>query len=343
MLIVSLLPFAIFWGITLRETNQRVNTETEKLMAQTAKGLVEQVDAWIDNNVSVLRTAADIPEIISMEPDKQEPVLKAIQKEHPWMYLVFTVDASGMNVARDDGKPLRDYSDRQYYKDAISGKKLSWQTLIGKTSKKPALVLAVPIKDGERLVGVIAAAMTIDVISNSIANWRQGDTGFAFLVDEKGFVVSHPNKQYVIKRRNLNSHPLIASFRKKGWRTITTNFNNSKNETAFGHVRSNNYGWALALQQQEREVFAAYKRTQEFALILLAGTIILVLIISWFSARAIVTPIRKLTDAAERMSLGELNVKIDVKSKDEIGLLAQAVGRMQTSLRLAMNRLRRKR
>jgi methyl-accepting chemotaxis protein len=343
MLIVSLLPFAIFWGITLRETNQRVNTETEKLMAQTAKGLGEQVDAWIDNNVSVLRTAANLSAIMSMDREEQEPVLKAIQKEHPWMYLVFTVDADGMNVARNDGNPLKDYSDRQYYKDAISGKKLSWQTLIGKTSKKPALVLAVPIKDGERLVGVIAAAMNIDVISNSVANWRQGDTGFAFLVDEKGFVVSHPNKQYVVKRRNLNSHPLIASFRQKGWRTITTNFNTTNNETAFGHVRSNNYGWALALQQQENEVFAAYKRTQEFALILLASTIVLVLIIAWFSARAIVTPIMKLTDAAERMSLGELNVKIDVKSKDEIGLLAQAVGRMQTSLRLAMNRLRRKR
>jgi methyl-accepting chemotaxis protein len=343
MLIVSLLPFAIFWGITLRETNQRVNTETEKLMAQTAKGLGEQVDAWIDNNVSVLRTAANLSAIMSMDREEQEPVLKAIQKEHPWMYLVFTVDADGMNVARNDGNPLKDYSDRQYYKDAISGKKLSWQTLIGKTSKKPALVLAVPIKDGERLVGVIAAAMNIDVISSSVANWRQGDTGFAFLVDEKGFVVSHPNKQYVVKRRNLNSHPLIASFRQKGWRTITTNFNTTNNETAFGHVRSNNYGWALALQQQESEVFAAYKRTQEFALILLASTIVLVLIIAWFSARAIVTPIMKLTDAAERMSLGELNVKIDVKSKDEIGLLAQAVGRMQTSLRLAMNRLRRKR
>ena len=150
-------------------------------------------------------------------------------------------------------------------------------------------------------------------------------------------------RQYVSKRKNLNSHPLIAGFRKKGWRTISSNFNATNNEAAFGHVRSNNYGWALVLQQQEGEVFAAYNRTQEFALILLASTIVLVLIIAWFSARAIVTPIMKLTDAAERMSLGELNVKIDVKSKDEIGLLALAVGRMQTSLRLAMNRLRRKR
>ena len=343
MLIVSLLPFAIFWGITLRETNQRVRTETEKLMAQTAKGLGEQVDAWIDNNVAVLRTAANLAQITSMNREEQEPVLKAIQKEYPWMYLVFTVGPDGMNVARDDDKALKDYSDRQYYKDVIAGKKLSWQTLIGKTSKKPALVLAVPIKSGDRLVGVIAAAMNIDVISSNIANWRQGDSGHAFLVDEKGFVISHPNKQYVSKRKNLNSHPLIAGFRKKGWRTITSNFNETSGQPTFGHVRSNNYGWALVLQQQEGEVFAAYNRTQEFALILLASTIVLVLIIAWFSARAIVTPIRKLTDAAERMSLGELNVKIDVKSKDEIGLLAQAVGRMQTSLRLAMNRLRRKR
>jgi methyl-accepting chemotaxis protein len=343
MLIVSLLPFAIFWGITLRETNQRVRTETEKLMAQTAKGLGEQVDAWIDNNVAVLRTAANLAEITSMNREEQEPVLRAIQQEYPWMYLVFTVGLDGMNVARDDGNALKDYSDRQYYKDVIAGKKLSWQTLIGKTSQKPALVLAVPIKTGDRLVGVIAAAMTVDEISSNIANWRQGDTGLAFLVDEKGFVVSHPNKQYVSKRKNLNSHPLIAGFRKKGWRTITSNFNETDGQPAFGHVRSNNYGWALVLQQQEGEVFAAYNRTQEFALLLLVSTIVLVFIISWFSARAIVTPIRKLTDAAERMSLGELNVKIDVKSKDEIGLLAQAVGRMQTSLRLAMNRLRRKR
>jgi methyl-accepting chemotaxis protein len=310
MLIVSLLPFAIFWGITLRETNQRIRTETEKLLAQTSKGLGEQVDAWINNNVSVLRTVANLDEITSMSREEQEPILKAIQKEYPWMYLVFTLGADGMNVARDDGKSLKNYSDRQYYKDVIGGKKLSWQTLIGKTSKKPALVLAVPIKRGDRLVGVIAAAMTIDVISENIANWRQGNTGFAFLVDEKGFVVSHPNKQYVSKRKNLNGHPLIAGFRKKGWRTITSNFNATDGETAFGHVRSNNYGWALVLQQQEGEVFAAYNRTQEFALILLASTVVLVLIIAWFSARAIVTPIMKLTDAAERMSLGELNVKM---------------------------------
>jgi methyl-accepting chemotaxis protein len=343
MLIVSLLPFAIFWGITLRETNERIRTDTEALMAQTARGLGNQVDGWINNNVSILRTAAKLPEIIFMEGEQQRPILKTIQKQYPWMYLVFTVGTDGMNISRSDDVPLKDYSDRQYYKSIMHGKNLSWQTLIGKTSKKPSLVLAVPILSGNQTVGVMAAAMTVDDISKNIATWKTGKTGFAFLVDEKGYVISHPNRQYVAKRKNLNSHPLIANYRKKGWTTITTRFDMPNEQSALGHVRSNNYGWALALQQEEREVFSALNRVQKFALTLLGCTILLVSVIAWFSARAIVTPVMKLTDAAERMSLGELNVKIDIKSRDEIGLLAQAIGRMQTSLRLAMNRLRRKR
>jgi methyl-accepting chemotaxis protein len=343
MLIVSLLPFAIFWGITLRETNERIRTDTETLMAQTASGLENQINGWINNNVAILRTAAKLPEIQSMDGIVQKPILETIQRQYPWMYLVFTVGTDGVNVARSDDVPLKDYSDRQYYKDIIRGKGLSWQTLIGKTSKKPALVLSVPIKTADLTVGVMAAAMTVDDISKSIATWKKGKTGHAFLVDEKGFVVAHPNRQFVAARKNLNSHPLIANYRKKGWTTITTRFDNENNKPALGHVRSNNYGWALAMQQEDTEVFAALNRMQKFALTLLGCTILLVSVIAWFSARAIVTPVMKLTDAAERMSLGELNVKIDIKSRDEIGLLAQAIGRMQTSLRLAMNRLRRKR
>ena len=343
MLFISLVPFLSFWYLSLRETNERIRSDTEDLMKQTAEGLGTQVEEWIKNHEKILRMHARLPEIISMQRERQEPFLRTINQEYPYIYLAFTVGIDGINVARSDDVPLKDYSDRQYYKDVVKGKTLSWQTLVGKTSKKPALVLAVPIKSEDKLVGVMAAAMNVDDISQNIATWKEGNTGRAFLVDEKGFVIAHPIKQYAATRKNLNTHPLIVNFRKRGWTTITTRFTNSKGNQSLGHVRSTKKGWALVLQQEEDEVFEALNRMQEFALILLASTVVLVTLIAYLSARAIVTPVRKLTDAAERMSLGELNVIIDVKSKDEIGLLAQAIGRMQTSLRLAMNRLRRKR
>ncbi|MBI5581789.1 MAG: zinc-ribbon domain-containing protein [Deltaproteobacteria bacterium] len=343
MLLVSILPFSILWFLTFREANERTRSDSEALMVQTAKGLGDQVDGWIRGNFSTLRMAASLPEVVSMNREQQDPVLKAIGREYPYMYLIFTVGPNGMNIARSDNQPLVSYADRQYYRDIMAGKAVSWQTVTGRTSKIPALVVAVPIRDGNQVVGVLAAAMTVEDISKKTATWKMGATGFAFLLDEQGNVVSHPQQQYAETRENLNNTPLISAFRKKGWTSITTPFAGDNGQTAIGHARSNSYGWVLAMQQNENEIFETLDIIQNFALTLLAVTVLLVVAIAWFSARALVTPIMKLTDAAERMSLGELNVKIDVKSRDEIGLLAQAIGRMQTSLRMAMSRLKKKR
>jgi methyl-accepting chemotaxis protein len=66
-----------------------------------------------------------------------------------------------------------------------------------------------------------------------------------------------------------------------------------------------------------------------------------VAIIAWFSARSISKPILEMTDAATRMSLGDLDVEINIESRDEIGMLAKSIVRMQTSLAYAMKRLKK--
>jgi len=172
MLIVSLVPLLIFAGITMKQTNDRLRNDTERLMALTGSDIVSNVDEWIDKNVRVLKALAVMPDIISMTREKQEPLLKAVGKEYPWMYLVFTVGPDGMNVARQDDKPLLDYSDRDYYKAVIGGKDIAWQTAIGKTSKKPALIMAVPIKRDDTTIGVMAMAATIEDLSKLVAIWK---------------------------------------------------------------------------------------------------------------------------------------------------------------------------
>ena len=342
MLAVSLVPLSLLWGINYSTSSARIQGDTELLMAQTAEGLGRQVDEWIDKNIRLLKLAAQMPEIRSMDKGRQEGVLKSIHEEYPWMYLVFTLDQTGMNLARNDGNPLTDYSDRQYFKEVAAGKTLSWQTLIGKTSMKPALVMATPIMQRDKVVGVMAAAMTIDDITDNIAGWKKGETGFAFLVDESNKIVAHPNQEYVLQQKDLGKHPLLASFRAVG-KSQTLLFQEANpGAVTLGHMVGLNNGWALAIQQQESEVFAALQKDKLFALVLLVITVIVVVALSLFTSRAMVTPIKKLTGIAERMSLGELDVKITISSRDEIGQLAQAIARMQNSLRLAMNRFRKR-
>ncbi len=65
-----------------------------------------------------------------------------------------------------------------------------------------------------------------------------------------------------------------------------------------------------------------------------------VVLLALFFARAITQPIAQLIHVTERISLGQLDVKIEVNRKDEIGELALAVRRMEASLQAALERLR---
>jgi methyl-accepting chemotaxis protein len=276
-----------------------------------------------------------------MNAAAQEPILKTIAANYPWKYLVFTVNAAGMNLARNDGLPLTDYSDRQYYKDVVIGQKpFAWQTLIGRTTKKPALILAVPIKQGDNIVGALCSAMHVEAISDYIVNWRKGQTGFAFLVDQTGKVVAHQIDEFSKTEKNLSAHPLVAGFKPGG---VGLQRYDEKDAAKVGFIRETKWNWKVAIQQDEDEVFALSRQANLFALILLSATVVLVLVVATLSGRAIVRPIKQLTETAEKISTGDLEVQIDVKSTNEIGELAAAIGRMQDSIRIAIARLRRTR
>ena len=339
MLVVSLVPLVIFAGIIVKQTNDNIRNDTEKLMAVTASDMVSNVEEWTDKNVRVLRALAKMPDIMSMRRERQEPLLKAVSQEYPWMYLVFTVGPDGMNVARNDDNPLIDYSDRDYYKEIMGGKDLAWQTLIGKTSKKPALVMAVPIKQDNLAIGVMAMAATIEDLSKLVATWKQGKTGFAFLIDEKGRVVSHQIEEYVVQQMNLNNYPLIAAFN-QGQKGVI--YFSDRGVSRAGYAKKTKYGWTLGMQQDTRETFKVLRETMNFTYILLGITAFVVGLFAWVLGRTIGTPIKKLTDVAERISVGDMGAEIKIKSKDEIGNLAEAISRMQDSLRLAIERLRRR-
>ncbi len=72
-------------------------------------------------------------------------------------------------------------------------------------------------------------------------------------------------------------------------------------------------------------------------------TVALVIFLAIVFAMRMAKPILHLTDVANRISLGELNVPIEITSTDEIGDLADALRRMQASLRKAIQRLQRRR
>ncbi|MCP4160417.1 MAG: response regulator [Deltaproteobacteria bacterium] len=323
MLIISLGPLSAFFFSIYSEIISRIKQDTEILMTETTGALLENIDGWIDTNVRVLRTASKQSSIISMDKEKQTEILKTIQNEYPWIYLVFTIDKDGVNLARSDDEALKNYSDRDYFKEIKSGKNLAWQTLVGKTSLKPALVLALPIFRDGRFTGVIAAAMTTDTISRNVVTWKNGKSGFAFLLDEKNKIIAHPEEKYVLEEKNLSDHPFIKLNKNRTKNFLEFEYANGHRK--IGSLKKNDLDWSLILEQEKEEVYKTLSNFERFMYLVFLYTVLIVSIISWLFAKISVTPFLKMTDEAEKREKSLETRLQKVRKMEAIGTFAGGI------------------
>jgi methyl-accepting chemotaxis protein len=336
-LIVGLVPLALFGAITLVEQGGRIRRDAGQSLRSNAERIASQVDEWVDKNVRVLQAAAGLPSIAGMQHDDQTKVVTAIKRAYPWMYLVFTISSTGANVARSDTQPLVDYGDRQYFKDVVAGNDLAWESVVSKTTHKPALILAVPIRVNGATVGVLAAGTTIEDMSRIVVNWKTGSTGYAFLVDEHSKVIAHPIEEYAVSQRRLPDHPLVAAFVADG-KPHFSQFSDQGAET-LGYVQGNRFRWAVAVQQGAAELFAPQRQTLMLGLSLLFGAAALVVVTAVLLSKMLVRPVVEMTHAADKMSMGELEAPIEWESEDELGLLASALERLRKSMKAVIDRM----
>jgi HAMP domain-containing protein len=75
---------------------------------------------------------------------------------------------------------------------------------------------------------------------------------------------------------------------------------------------------------------------------ILGTAAILIALITFVYGNHVSGKIKRLTDVTDRISMGELDAKVPMSSRDEIGALAEAIIRMQNSISISIERLRRR-
>jgi HAMP domain-containing protein len=97
------------------------------------------------------------------------------------------------------------------------------------------------------------------------------------------------------------------------------------------------------MKQIERRYADQYERKfQAFYIVILLVLVVLLAVIYLYS-RSVIGPIRQLSEVANKISMGDLDAPIEVKATGEVGVLAESIERMQTSVKAAIERLQRRR
>lgn len=252
----------------------------------------------------------------------------------------------GWNISRSDDNPPQSYGDRNYFKQVLEGKPVGQEVVIGRTTQKPALILASPIRattasaTDSAPAGVIAMAMHLVDVSTAVTGARIGQTGFAILVDQNSKVIAHGKPERVAQAlQDFRAHPALQA-RESAREPI---FYEEEGRRVVAHTQKTSLGWTLIIQQNYDDAFAPLLEARHSAWILIALSLVLVLGVAYLLSRQLANPISDLTVIAENISLGKGFDQrvVGTERRDEIGALARAIERMTISIKIAIDRLRK--
>jgi len=338
MIAVAVIPLGAIWYVNQRSAVERIERGVDQQLGDRAEAVGSYVDAWVDMNVKMLRQNAALDDIASMDAKRQRRILLTMANEYKAVYLAFTIAPDGTNIGRSDQDTPKNYGDRLYVQQVLRGAPLGQQVVISRTNGQPALILSVPIAAEQKLAGVLAIGMTINDVSNSIAGVQIGRSGHAFLLDSTGKVIAHPRKDYVETLKDLSQHPAFLGASELAKKRVV--FTDERGRSVLAYARKTKEGWTLVVQQDTDEAYAPIAAANRNALVLLALTLLLVVVVSSLLAQRLTRPIRSLTRVADEISRGNLKASIaEAARSDEIGALARAVDRLGASVKAAMARL----
>ena len=232
------------------------------------------------------------------------------------------------------------------------------------------VTVSAPVYFSDTFSGVVAADVKLATITEQIGALRIAQTGFAFMLDDAGRIISMPPSGYELF--GINSDEIIPeeyfkfSILGRGPEEIKefTNrmvsggsgltkipVNGIDMYLAYAPIDINGYSIGIIVPAKEFEgaIITARNETARqtraatletyFTLVIILAT---ALVISLAIGGIITAPIQKLTQTANQIVAGDLNAQADTSARDETGTLSKAFNTMTSRLRETLASLERR-
>jgi signal transduction histidine kinase len=191
---------------------------------------------------------------------------------------------------------------------------------------------------------VTAAEVSLKLIWDVVSRMNIGKAGKAYVIDAHGQLIADPDIGLVLKKTNLAGLAQVraALAPEAAGPDVVQASDPAGTEViaAFAPVKPT--GWKVIVEQPVAEVYATLDAVIMRSAILFAAGLLLSAVGAWLLARSMVRPIRILQQGAQRIGAGQLDLRIDVRTRDELQALADQFNRMSAQLAESYASLERK-
>ncbi|MBM7865951.1 HAMP domain-containing protein [Heliobacterium gestii] len=326
-------------GIVYMKAKDVFLTQLKQSMMTQSEVVANNIGSWLDDTEKYLETLGLSP-IRTLSPEQVEPYLKSELKRNKDLFALLYGTPDGKSTVATVSPT--NVSDRDYFQKAMKTGKIAMSSpVISKSLGKPVINFNYPIQENGKIIGWAGGGITLDRISEQIASYKIGQNGYAFLLDNNGTVIAHPNKELNMKvnylkdegvnqplkdlsKQIVGGEPGVALYRDES---------NQEHFVAFRPVPGAD--WSVAVSLPASEVLGPLNAMMATFLWVTLLLLALVAATTYYFSNRFTEPILQLRDHATQISQGDLSHNFEQMEtqQDEVGELAKAFKEMMANLR----------
>ncbi|MDR1177701.1 MAG: methyl-accepting chemotaxis protein [Spirochaetaceae bacterium] len=332
-----------------------VESTAETTLINEADMGAQLIQATLTNYLDVLRELAIRARVRTMDWEEQ------------YKGLIDDIERTGfldMGIVSPDGTvrylvdgSSSDLSGLDYIQKALAGRAAVSDVIVRKSTAMPEIMFAVPITNGNRVVGAIAARLDASVLTRLTSTVKMGETGYSYIINREGTIVAHPDDSLVINRftpsKDAEKDPSLKSLAASiatalEGKTGIVRYVYNKRNMFVGYSPIEDFNWKLMVTITYDELMAGIRTLRLLIIILVPASVLAGLAIAVLIGRSVARPIKKMIPVLEKVSGGDLGERLDVKAGDEIGAMSEqfnlsidSLARMVKTTQEAAGRLER--
>lgn len=337
----ALVPLLVMGGVAVFFVNQAHRQDINALEEQLLAWKSEEIEKFLlADTVGILQIRVGYDAFEIPDQESQAFLLRGILTENEAIQEVSFVAATEASYGEETarmargadgslrpvaGRNVASYPEAQEMRVAFRAVRETKDSFIGSAGAHGITVAAPVVNQEDELIGAIIAIVEREPIAQRLAGARLGAEGYAYLLDGKQTVVAHTAQ--------TERFPETVSATPDGFR-----YEGVLSAEVFGKRRALAVpGWALVVEwpvaDAQKLVYSVSRQVALFAVVAL----VLMVGASVFVARRIAVPIQKLLRGTAEVKEGNFAYHIeDVRTGDELEMLAQAFNRMSDGLKQLM-------
>ncbi len=340
-LVVKLLLFTlaavILPSLVIAIANHSISSATLKdsiaqQQAELARRIAEQVNGEIRHAKGVLAIVAHSSFFSAGSRVDQYEALRSLMAEVPDFQEVMFVNADGRELLKIKQNAL----------NPQLGKRTEnvHESFVGQpffsVNRSPTILLGEPIRSysNPMRTGALLAKMSFASLRELIGQAQVGPHGLAYIVDERGNLLAHPDASRVFAHPNLASQPAVREWiTHPGRPTELISYVNARGDSWVSLAYPIALlGSAVVIEQPRSDVYASLERMRNLSIGWSVFSVVFFIAAAVAVGWRILQPLRQMRAAAEAVGRGHLNVQLDIHTHDELEDLGNTFQQMARSL-----------